>query len=196
MNFTILVKKLPMKRIALFIFLLLLSCKKQMPETVIEESQSTNQPKEKQKNSNLIDYNGDGQPDEATVKLIRQGEGNPVEDGTPSEYSIVFNGKLPDLPIGCCDATIIDEGDLDNDGADEFSAFQSPMNGCTYSMTTYSFKKGAWMQLVKPFLIPTGCDEIPTEDLEKRVFIDNGKIYFMETDMNDEDMKLVKKEVK
>ncbi|AWH84776.1 hypothetical protein HYN59_06400 [Flavobacterium album] len=136
------------------------------------------------------DYDGDGIADEAEVILVKEGEGNPVEDDTPSEYAIAFNNKkFAQLPIGCCEATIIPEGDLDGDGAAELSVFQSPMNGCVHTMTTYTFRNGKWQKLFRPFLVPTGCDEISKEELEKLVYKENGKVYIMETDVNDEDFK-------
>jgi len=192
-----------MRHFLLLAFIFLLSCRNENPEVPTKKTEATTQDNKEHIKSeevptldNTPDYNGDGQPDEAIVKLIKEGSGNPIEDGTPSEYSIVFNEKLPDLPIGCCDATIINEGDLDNDGADDFSVFQSPMNGCTYTMTTYTYKKGKWNQLITPILIPTGCDNISATDIEARIFTENGKLYFMETDFSDEDFKLIKKEVK
>ncbi len=69
------------------------------------------------------------------------------------------------------------------------------MNGCTYSMTTYSLINGIWIQIVKTFLIPTGCDNISDVDLQKRIFKEENTIYFLETDLNDENWKLFKKKV-
>lgn len=140
------------------------------------------------------DFNGDGQTEFATATKIKGGQGNPVEDGTPAEYEIQFSGdNLKSINAGCCDIRLINEGDLNNDGADEISIFQAPMNGCTYSMTTYSFINGNWKQIIETFLIPTGCDNISNENLQKRIFKENNAIYFYDTDLNDENGKLVKK---
>ncbi|MDI3320355.1 hypothetical protein [Pinibacter soli] len=142
------------------------------------------------------DFNGDGHPEIATATKIKEGKGNPVEDGTADEYAIQFSeNKLKSINAGCCNICLINEGDLNNDGADEISIFQAPMNGCTYSMTTYSFIKGTWKQIVEPFLIPTGCDSISDSDLQKRIFKKNNAIYYYETDPNDEMGKLVAKKV-
>ncbi|MCL9805486.1 hypothetical protein NAT51_08130 [Flavobacterium amniphilum] len=62
-------------------------------------------------------------------------------------------------------------------------------------MTTYSFTKGIWKQTVEPFLIPTGCDFMTDEDLQKRVIKENDGIYYYETDPNDENGGLLKKRV-
>lgn len=192
-----------MKKIFAICILMILSCKKEntagtvrsipkdSTENVIEDIQT-----EDSISGDSADFDGDGSKETATVVLTKKGEGNPIEDGIPDEYSVTFSGKkLPALPIGCCEAVIIIEGDLDNDGANEFSVVQSPMNGCVYSMTTYSLKKGKWHQLIEPFLIPTGCEEISAEELESRVFTENGKMYIMETDEDNENFKTVKTEV-
>ncbi|MBE0391728.1 hypothetical protein [Flavobacterium sp. PL002] len=139
-------------------------------------------------------FYGDGQNSIATVKRVKIGKGNPVEDGTADEYEVQFSGKkLKSISSGCCEIRLINEGDLNNDGADEISIFQAPMNGCTYAMTTYSFTKGAWKIIIKTFLIPTGCEYMSDEDLQNRIFVDNSMVYFLDTDMADEEVKLIKK---
>jgi hypothetical protein len=74
--------------------------------------------------------------------------------------------------------------------------FQAPANGCTFIMTTYTHKGGKWTKLFETFGIPTACEEITQDDIQKRVFKEDGKLYIYETDVNDENFKLVKKEVK
>jgi hypothetical protein len=140
------------------------------------------------------DFNGDGEPDFATAVKVKEGRGNPVEDGTADEYEIRFSGnKMKSIEAGCCEIRLVNEGDLDNDGADEISIFQAPMNGCTSEMTTYSFANSRWKQVVETFLIPTGCERISDRDLQKRVFKENGTVYYYSIDPNDEEGKLVKK---
>ncbi len=92
------------------------------------------------------------------------------------------------MPVG--------EGDLNGDGAAELSVFQSPMNGCVYTMATYTFQNGKWKQLFEAFLVPTGCDEISIEELQSLVYKEGDKVYSMETDMNDEDFKRVRTQIK
>ncbi|MCH5597485.1 FEKKY domain-containing protein [Niabella ginsengisoli] len=99
------------------------------------------------------DFDGDGKLEFAKAVKVKEGQGNPVEDGTPDEYEIQFsNHKLKPIKAGCCDIRLVNEGDLNNDGSNEFSIFQAPMNGCTYTMTTYSYSNKSWKQIVKPFL--------------------------------------------
>ena len=140
------------------------------------------------------DFDGDGQTEFAMELKTKKGHGNPVEDGIPDEYEMRFsNHKLKSISAGCCDFLLINEGDLNGDGADEISIYQSPMNGCTYLMRTYSFIKGHWKEIVGMFLIPTACDSISDENLQKRIFRENNEIYYYDTDSNGQ---LVKKKVK
>ena len=142
------------------------------------------------------DFDGDGKTEFATVTKTKQGEGNPIEDGTPDEYTISFSTtSLKAIPINCCEATLINEGDLNNDGKDDFSVFQAPMNGCTYAMTTYSLQNSDWKQIIETFLVPTGCDGFTAEDLQNRIFIENKTVYKLETNPNDESLKLIRKKI-
>jgi len=145
----------------------------------------------------LWDFNGDGESDDRITVPVIEGSGNPVEDGIPGKFTITFDNKtLPDLAVGCCNPMPIGEGDLNGDGAAELSVFQSPMNGCVYTMTTYTFRNGKWKQLFEPFNVPTGCDEISAEELQSLVYKEGDKVYIMVTDVNDEDFKRTAKEVK
>lgn len=145
----------------------------------------------------LGDFDGDGKINYASVVKIKEGNGNPIEDGTSDEFEIRFSGKkLKPIIAGCCEIILINEGDLDNDGTDEITLFQAPSNGCIYSMRTFSFIKGNWKQIVDPFLISTECQSIGDEDLQKRIFRENGDINFYETDFNSKNHKLIKKKVK
>jgi hypothetical protein len=142
------------------------------------------------------DFNGDKEPEWAIVIKVAESQGNQVEEGTSAMYQLQFsNTNLPPINIGCCDVRLINEGDLNNNGTDEVSLFQAPVNGCVYSMTTYSFKSGNWLQIVQPFLIPAGCDGTSNEDLQKRIFTEDNNIYYLDADLNDENGRLIKKKV-
>lgn len=133
----------------------------------------------------------------AMTTLVRAGEGAPVDGGTPAAYSITFNDpNLPAIPAGCCELILINEGDLDGDGTEELSLCQAPMNGCVFTMTTYSYKNGKWKQLIAPFLIPTGCEGTNRADMEKRIVKVENKVYTLQADPDDEEMRLVRREVK
>lgn len=199
-----------MKKLAILILLSLFGCNEKPKENKIETPQTdTIQFKPAYKAPQAasgkldteteieIDLQGDGNKTKSSLQQIKEQVGNPLEDGTPAEYIIKFDSaNIPSLNIGCCAAKIINEGDLDNDGNEELSIYQEPMNGCTYTMTTYTFKNGEWKQLIPPFLIPTACNEIPLDEIKKRIFQENNKIYIYKSDMNDENFKLIKTEVK
>ena len=143
------------------------------------------------------DFNGDGIKETAKVVKTKNRIGNPIEDGIAEEYEIQFSDpNLKSIKVGCCEVRLINEGDLNNDKTDEISIFQAPMNGCTYSMTTYSFVKGDWIQLVKTFLISTACEDLSDKELQERIFKENNSIYFLDVDPNDKTFKLVKRKLK
>jgi hypothetical protein len=67
------------------------------------------------------------------------------------------------------------------------------MNGNTYSITTYSFVNNSWKVTIGTILIPTGGNELSDEDLQQRIFKQKDAVYIYTIDVNDEDLKLVKK---
>ena len=188
-----------MKFYLLLLPLLLLSCKNEpakAPKANKPASTQTVKPPIAASTLSPWDFNGDGKADnDITINRI-EGNGNPVEDGTPDSYTIIFNNKiLPSLPIGCCEPQLVDEGDLNGDGAAELTVVQAPMNGCTHTLSTWSLKKGAWQQVYGPEMIPTGCDELSPEDLKNFIIHENGKVYFYKADFENEDFKKVKTEI-
>ena len=134
------------------------------------------------------DFDGDGISEFAFSVKTKEGKGNPVEDGTPDEYAVNFsNDKLKSLPVGCCGFLLVNEGDLNNDGSDEFTIFQSPMNGCTNTVRTLTYSKGTWKDLYEPFMYSVGCGvEVTDEEYLNWVTLDNGSVYYREPDPNDE----------
>lgn len=180
--------------------LLFISCKKESVPIlhITKDSIETKAERTPQKETTLSqwDFDGDGEADDSISDSLTKGEGNPAEDGTPDSYTLIFgNPTLPDLPIGCCEAIPVGEGDLNGDGKAELSIVQAPMNGCVYTLTTWSFANGKWKQVFGPELIPTGCEGINGIDLKGLIIKENNKVYFYKTDVNDENFKKVKTEV-
>lgn len=139
---------------------------------------------------------GNGKNIMATAVKTKEAKGNPIEDGTPAEYEIRFSDKkLKPIKTGCCEIILINEGDLNRDGTGEISIYQAPMNGCTYAMETYSNINGNWKKIVDRFLIPTGCEEISKDDLQKIIFTESNHIFYLEKDMSEGNGKLIKKKV-
>lgn len=137
------------------------------------------------------DFNGDGKKEWAMVVLAKKGHGNPVEDSVPDEYVIKFSNKTyKPLPIGCCEALLINEGDLIGDKKDKLSVFQAPINGNTHIITTYAFISGAWKKVIGPELISNGGDPISDKIINDLVFAANGVVYINEQDPNNESGKL------
>jgi ketosteroid isomerase-like protein len=134
------------------------------------------------------DFDGDGVNEFAFSVKTKEGKGNPFEDGTSDEYAVNFsNDKLKSLPVSCCGFLLVNEGDLNNDGSDEFTIFQSPMNGCTNFVRTFTYSKGTWKELYEPFMYSVGCGvDITDEEFLNWVTLENGSVYYREPDPNDE----------
>lgn len=134
------------------------------------------------------DFNGDGKPEYAFRVLTKKGHGNPVEDGTPDEYAIQFSDtNIKPIKTDCCWFKLINEGDLDNDGGDEFTTVQAPENGCIGRVSTFTIKAKKSYKLFSPFSI-FWCAEITDLELQKLVVKENNIIYFYEADPNDENL--------
>lgn len=165
-----------MRYLAVIILISLVSCQKENNKKIDKStthSTNTNQTSPALKSKVKIhpwDFNGEGHSESITISNDK-GIGNPVEDGIPDSYIITFeNKKIPSLNIGCCKPLPIGEGDLNGDGKAELSLFQEPMNGCVYTMSTYTLHKGKWELLFDPFLVPTECEEVSAETIDKIVF--------------------------
>ena len=136
------------------------------------------------------DFNGDGKMDTAFAKQI-------INTKTKAKsWTVSFSDKtISSLRFSCCEVVLINEGDLNNDKATEISIFQAPENGCTYMWTTYTYKANHWTKLIPTFLVPTFCDPVEAADLEGKVFVEKGKVYYWDFDPNDEKFKPIKKQV-
>ena len=112
------------------------------------------------------------------IKLIKKGTNNPVEGtGIADEYCVYSIGLIPQLKIGCCEAILINQGDLDGDGLDDLGVFQAPINGCTYSYTVYSLKLNSWHILINTFLVPTACSPLTEMEIWNKVIKEKDGIY-------------------
>jgi hypothetical protein len=131
------------------------------------------------------DFNGDGKLEYAFRVLTTKGNGNPVEDGIPDEYEIQFSDKtIKSIKANCCWFKLINEGDLDKDGTDEFSIIQAPENGCIGTVTTYTIKTKKSYKLFPSFSI-FWCAELSDLELQKLVVRENNTIYYYLADPND-----------
>jgi hypothetical protein len=143
------------------------------------------------------DFNGDKKLDGAYVVKTKEKSGNPNENETADEYTVFFaDNEFQPIIVGCCGVRLINEGDLNGDGGDEITFYQAPMNGSVYTMTTYTFFRNSWRIFIDPFIVPTGGNFLSEQDTQDRIFLENGKVYYFEADLNNEEFKLVKKECK
>lgn len=128
------------------------------------------------------DFNGDGKFEYAFRVLTKKGQGNPVEDGSPDEYELKFSDKnIKPIRDDFYWFTLINEGDLDNDGSDEISVREEPMNGCIGNVKTFTIKNGKSSYLFEPFSFYRGtCDNNMSINPQDLVENDNGIVYYYE----------------
>lgn len=132
------------------------------------------------------DFNGDGKIEYAFVKRVKEGYGNPIEEGIPDEYAVQFSDSaIPSIAIGCCEASLIWEGDLNKDGKPDFSVYKAPQNGNTYTLTTWTFASKKWTPLFPSFLIPTGGDNLSMTEIQQKVYLRNDSLFYQDIDMSD-----------
>lgn len=122
-------------------------------------------------------------------------EGTDSED--PAQYSITFNDPaIAAVPGVCCGVLLVNEGDLNGDSKDELGVANAPLHGCTYDYQVYTYKNGKWLRYLESFLIPTACDGIDRDKVQELVFKEGNTVYYMKTDVNDEDFKKTKTKAK
>lgn len=137
------------------------------------------------------DFNGDGQYEYAYRKLVKEGYGNPAEDGVPDKYEIQFSDStIHPIPVGCCGFTLMNKGDLDNDGADEIIIVQDSYNGCHALVQPYTIKNNRGSYLFEPFFLFI-CDGVSDEDMLGLIVKENYTVYYYVVDVNEQ--KRVKK---
>ncbi len=136
------------------------------------------------------DFDGDKIIESAFCNKIKDESGNPMEDGESAEYEVKFSSdKLKSLNVGCCEFILVNEGDLNGDGKDEFSIFQNNMNGCAIEVRVLTYSKNKWKDLIEPFLISLGCGvKITNSEYQKWIVSENKTIYYLEPDINDENL--------
>jgi len=114
-----------------------------------------------------------------------------------TQYIVRFrDNKIRPMPVVIGrHIRLVNEGDLNGDGQDDISIFVQSMHACLYTCSTWSYMDGRWVRITNYWDIPTACDYLSDEDLEHRVQMEDGVIYYYETDITDKDLPLVKKEL-
>lgn len=138
------------------------------------------------------DFNGDGNLDLAFGVIYRKA----MEAEGQDEYVIRFsNPDIKPLLTGYGEIRLINEGDLNSDGRDDISVYQAPLHGCSYVMSSWAFTNSGWKQITDPWLVYNGCNYLSDEDLQNRIVVEDGVVYFYQEDPHDEHLTLVKKEM-
>ncbi|QHS61093.1 hypothetical protein [Chitinophaga agri] len=114
------------------------------------------------------------------------------------QYIVRFaGGSIAPMPvITARHIRLVNEGDLNGDGKDEISVFEQSMKACSYTVSTWSYTGGRWTRITDYWSIPTACEYISDEELQKRIVLEDDMLYFYETDVNDGNFPLVKKELR
>jgi hypothetical protein len=131
------------------------------------------------------DFNGDHKTDIAYAVLYRE-----------NKYIVRFSSDS----IGTISASegrirLVNEGDLNGDGRDELSIFQEMGRGCSYNVSTWSYMRNSWRRITKTWVLPYFCDYISDQELQDRIVLEDGILYYYEADAKDENFSLVKKEM-
>ncbi len=130
------------------------------------------------------DFNGDGITEYVYFELEKKGFGNPVEDGEPDIYKVKFsNNEITPIKREFNELMIINEGDLDNDGADEITIIENPINGCIGLATTYSIKSNKPYILIDSFSFYSGaCDNDISINPDDLVEKNSNSVFYYEYD--------------
>lgn len=116
---------------------------------------------------------------------------------TETQYIVRFqDNRIRPMPVVTGrHIRLVNEGDLNADGKDEISIFVQSMQACMYTASTWSYTRGRWIRITEYWNIPTACAYMSDEDLQNRIVLEDGVLYYYDTDTNDKDLPLVKKEL-
>jgi hypothetical protein len=135
------------------------------------------------------DFNGDCKIESLEVYMAKEGFGHPQTDSV-YEYNL-FKFRCSDKGIQLPDdisnyphPQLVNEGDLNNDGSDELSIIDYSTNGTQVDMKVYSFDGKKWKQILSPTIEPGVGTDITLDELQKRVYLKDGKICYMNSDVN------------
>jgi len=129
------------------------------------------------------DFNGDKKAETATSGPIRQFHRDRNVDGVG--WMVKFDDtSVPELTLGCCLSYMVNEGDLNKDGADELSIFANSgnENDCNYYFSTYTLSKTGWKKIIGPFVVAKACEGFQQSMLLSKVTMDEKGAVFYQVD--------------
>lgn len=130
------------------------------------------------------DFDGNKTKDKITIYESKPGTELPAQLGGESAKcdvkTTLINIQNIDLLKTC--GKLINEGDLDGNGSEEFSLISWSPNGTQVSMDTYKIEKGKLVLICSPIFEPGIGTEVTNKMLNDRVYKKNGRIYYIDYD--------------
>ncbi len=141
-------------------------------------------------NSSSGDFNGDGEKEDLIVIKPEQDSSGKYKS---TETKISFtNMDLPEIILpNCVGVNVLNENDVDGDGADDFSVVIKKPNGEIGDVVLYSLKRGKWHELAR---FKASSEEVFSNRQGLIEFAGNGniKIRAMEKTPDNRDTILIK----
>lgn len=129
-------------------------------------------------------FDGNKTKDKITIYESKPGTELPAQLGGESPEcnvkTTLINIKNISLLKEC--GQLINEGDLDGNGSDEFSLVSWSPNGTQVNMNTYKIEKGELVLICSPLFEPGIGTDVTNKMLNDRVYKKNGRIYYIDYD--------------
>jgi hypothetical protein len=130
------------------------------------------------------DFDGNKTKDIITIYESKPGtELTPQLGGEAAECKVKTSLKnIKNISLLNACGELINEGDLDGNGTDEFSIVQRSTNGTQVYMSTYKIQKGKLVLICSPQFEPGIGTDITNKMLIGRVYKKNNRIYYIDSD--------------
>jgi hypothetical protein len=130
------------------------------------------------------DFDGNKTKDIITIYESKPGTELPPQlGGKAAECKVKTSLKnIKNISLLNLCGVLINEGDLDGNGSDEFSIVTWSPNGTQVSMSTYKIQKGKLILICSPQFEPGIGTDITNKMLNERVYKKNNRIYYIDSD--------------
>jgi hypothetical protein len=130
------------------------------------------------------DFDGNKTKDIITIYVSKPGtELTPQLGGKAAECKVKTSLKnIKNISLLNACGELINEGDLDGNGSDEFSIVTWSTNGTQVYMSTYKIQKGKLVLICSPQFEPGIGTDITNKMLIGRVYKKNNRIYYIDSD--------------